>query len=174
MTLNPPCQAPSLSTVCHVAEQNSWEGFSPSQLLSPLEAQHMGTQELNRRLTWSYYTVSPGSFQPRLVSALFPLLSVPWEFPVLPMLSSTLSDACLFLLLGNDTAFLSCGMLNAGWIRAAATRALIYGLQRREVFDALCSFLSVADTTGCAESLLQEQFPPAAGQEQHSSLCDSP
>ncbi|XP_049680626.1 CST complex subunit CTC1 isoform X1 [Accipiter gentilis] len=67
MTLNPPCQAPSLSTVCHVAEQKSWEGFSPSQLLSPLEAQHMGTQELNRRLTWSYYTVSPGSFQPRLI-----------------------------------------------------------------------------------------------------------
>ncbi|XP_051469127.1 CST complex subunit CTC1 isoform X2 [Apus apus] len=67
LTLNPPCQAPSLSAVWHVAEQKSWEGFSPSQLLSPLEAQHMGTQELNRRLAWSYCTLSAGSFQPRLV-----------------------------------------------------------------------------------------------------------
>ncbi|KAM9020195.1 CST complex subunit CTC1 isoform 2-T2 [Ara ararauna] len=66
-TLNPPCQAPSLSAVCHVAEQKSWEGFSPSQLLSPLEEQHMGTQELNRRLAWSYCTFSAGSFQPRLI-----------------------------------------------------------------------------------------------------------
>ncbi|XP_063208516.1 CST complex subunit CTC1 isoform X8 [Chroicocephalus ridibundus] len=67
LTLNPPCQAPSLSAVFHVAEQKSWEGFSPSQLLSPLEAQHMGTQELNRRLSWSYCTLSAGSFQPRLI-----------------------------------------------------------------------------------------------------------
>ncbi|XP_010085621.1 PREDICTED: CST complex subunit CTC1, partial [Pterocles gutturalis] len=52
LTLTPPCQVPSLSAVRHVAEQKSWEGFSPSQLLSPLEAQHMGTQELNRRLAW--------------------------------------------------------------------------------------------------------------------------
>ncbi|KAM9565487.1 CST complex subunit CTC1 isoform 2-T2 [Guaruba guarouba] len=66
-TLNPPCQALSLSAVCHVAEQKSWEGFSPSQLLSPLEEQHMGTQELNRRLAWSYCTFSAGSFQPRLI-----------------------------------------------------------------------------------------------------------
>ncbi|KAJ7404512.1 CST complex subunit CTC1 isoform X4 [Willisornis vidua] len=65
--LNPPCQALSLSAVCHVAEQKSWESFSPSQLLSPTEAQHMGTQELNRRLAWSYCTLSAGSFQPRLV-----------------------------------------------------------------------------------------------------------
>lgn len=50
----------------------------------------------------------------------------------------------------------------------------IYGLQRWEMFDALRRFLSVADTTGCAESLLQEQFPPAAGQEQHASLRDIP
>ncbi|XP_074449528.1 CST complex subunit CTC1 isoform X3 [Larus michahellis] len=67
LTLNPPCQAPSLSAVFRVAEQKSWEGFSPSQLLSPLEAQHMGTQELNRRLSWSYCTLSAGSFQPRLI-----------------------------------------------------------------------------------------------------------
>uniref|UniRef100_A0A8C3JQ33 CST complex subunit CTC1 n=1 Tax=Calidris pygmaea TaxID=425635 RepID=A0A8C3JQ33_9CHAR len=67
LTLNPPCQAPSLSAVCHVAEQKSWEGFSPSQLLSPLEAQHMGSQELNRRLAWSYCTLSAESFQPRLI-----------------------------------------------------------------------------------------------------------
>ncbi|XP_039910138.1 CST complex subunit CTC1 [Hirundo rustica] len=67
LTLNPPCQAPSLSVVCHVAEQKSWEGFSPSQLLSPLEAQHMGTQELNRRLAWSYCTLSAESFQPQLI-----------------------------------------------------------------------------------------------------------
>uniref|UniRef100_A0A672U4M3 CST complex subunit CTC1 n=2 Tax=Strigops habroptila TaxID=2489341 RepID=A0A672U4M3_STRHB len=67
VTLNPPCQAPSLSAVCRVAEQKSWEGFSPSQLLSPLEEQHMGTQELNRRLAWSYCTLSAGSFQPRLI-----------------------------------------------------------------------------------------------------------
>ncbi|XP_014812705.1 PREDICTED: CST complex subunit CTC1 [Calidris pugnax] len=67
LTLNPPCQAPSLSAVCRVAEQKSWEGFSPSQLLSPLEAQHMGSQELNRRLTWSYCTLSAESFQPRLI-----------------------------------------------------------------------------------------------------------
>uniref|UniRef100_A0A8C6IXP0 CST complex subunit CTC1 n=1 Tax=Melopsittacus undulatus TaxID=13146 RepID=A0A8C6IXP0_MELUD len=66
-TLNPPCQAPSLSAVCHMAEQKSWEGFSPSQLFSPLEEQHMGTQELNRRLAWSYCTFSAGSFQPRLI-----------------------------------------------------------------------------------------------------------
>lgn len=85
---------------------------------------------------------------------------------------SILSGACLFLLLGNDAAFLTCGVLNTGWIQAAATHTLIYGLQRWEVFDAFCSFLSVADTTGCAESFLQEQFPPAAGQEQHASLCD--
>ncbi|XP_061221381.1 CST complex subunit CTC1 [Neopsephotus bourkii] len=65
--LTPPCQAPYLSAVCHVAEQKSWEGFSPSQLLSPLEEQHMGTQELNRRLAWSYCTFSAGSFQPRLI-----------------------------------------------------------------------------------------------------------
>ncbi|XP_010294390.1 PREDICTED: CST complex subunit CTC1, partial [Phaethon lepturus] len=67
LTLNPPCQAPSLSAVYRVAEQKSWEGFSPSQLLSPLEAQHMGTQELNRRLAWSYCAHSAGSFQPRLI-----------------------------------------------------------------------------------------------------------
>ncbi|XP_027537073.1 CST complex subunit CTC1 [Neopelma chrysocephalum] len=67
LTLDPPCQAPSLSAVCHVAQQKSWEGFSPSQLLSPLEAQHMGTQDLNRRLVWSYCTLSAGSFQPRLI-----------------------------------------------------------------------------------------------------------
>ncbi|KAM6439400.1 CST complex subunit CTC1 isoform 2-T2 [Rhynochetos jubatus] len=67
LTLKPPCQAPSLSAVCRLAEQKSWEGFSPSQLLSPLEAQHMGTQELNRRLAWSYCTFSAGSFQPRLI-----------------------------------------------------------------------------------------------------------
>ncbi|XP_054369986.1 CST complex subunit CTC1 isoform X4 [Molothrus ater] len=67
LTLNPPCQAPSLSSVCRVAEQKSWEGFSPSQLLSPLEAQHMGTQELNRRLAWSYCTLSAESFQPQLI-----------------------------------------------------------------------------------------------------------
>ncbi|KAM6309760.1 CST complex subunit CTC1 [Podargus strigoides] len=66
-TLTPPCQAPSLSAVCRVAEEKSWEGFSPSQLLSPLEAQHMGTQELNRRLAWSYCTLSAGHFQPRLI-----------------------------------------------------------------------------------------------------------
>ncbi|XP_059694085.1 CST complex subunit CTC1 [Haemorhous mexicanus] len=67
LTLNPPCQAPSLSAVCRVAEQKSWEGFSPSQLLSPLEAQHMGSQELNRRLAWSYCTLSAESFQPQLI-----------------------------------------------------------------------------------------------------------
>ncbi|XP_065482910.1 CST complex subunit CTC1 isoform X2 [Caloenas nicobarica] len=67
VTLKPLCQAPSLSAVCRMAEQKSWEGFSPSQLLSPLEAQHMGTQELNRRLAWSYCTLSAGSFQPQLI-----------------------------------------------------------------------------------------------------------
>ncbi|CAN8195200.1 unnamed protein product [Coccothraustes coccothraustes] len=67
LTLSPPCQAPSLSAVCRVAEQKSWEGFSPSQLLSPLKAQHMGTQELNRRLAWSYCTLSAESFQPQLI-----------------------------------------------------------------------------------------------------------
>ncbi|OPJ69380.1 CST complex subunit CTC1 isoform A [Patagioenas fasciata monilis] len=67
LTLKPPCQAPSLSAVYRMAEQKSWEGFGPSQLLSPLEAQHMGTQELNRRLAWSYCTLSAGSFQPRLI-----------------------------------------------------------------------------------------------------------
>ncbi|XP_008944557.1 PREDICTED: CST complex subunit CTC1, partial [Merops nubicus] len=67
VTLNPPCQAPSLSALCHLAEQKSWEGFSPLQLLSSLEAQHMGTQELNRRLAWSYCTLSAGSFQPRVM-----------------------------------------------------------------------------------------------------------
>ncbi|KAF2981620.1 hypothetical protein EK904_001082, partial [Melospiza melodia maxima] len=67
LPVNPPCQAPSLSAVCRVAEQKSWEGFSPSQLLSPLEAQHMGTQELNRRLAWSYCTLSAESFQPQLI-----------------------------------------------------------------------------------------------------------
>ncbi|XP_010158154.1 PREDICTED: CST complex subunit CTC1 [Eurypyga helias] len=67
LTLNPPCQAPSLSAVCRLAERKSWEGFSPSQLLSPLEAQHMGTQELNRRLAWSCCTFSAGRFQPRLI-----------------------------------------------------------------------------------------------------------
>ncbi|XP_061861468.1 CST complex subunit CTC1 isoform X2 [Colius striatus] len=67
LPLNPPCQAPSLSAVCHMAEQKSWEGFSPSQLLSSSEAQHMGTQELNRKLAWSYCTLSAGSFQSRLI-----------------------------------------------------------------------------------------------------------
>ncbi|KAI1242228.1 CST complex subunit CTC1, partial [Lamprotornis superbus] len=67
LTLNPPCQAPSLSAVCRVAKQKNWEGFSPSQLLSPLEAQHMGTQELNRRLAWSYCILSAESFQPRVI-----------------------------------------------------------------------------------------------------------
>ncbi|XP_010188941.1 PREDICTED: CST complex subunit CTC1 [Mesitornis unicolor] len=67
LTLNPPCQAPPLSAVCRVAEQKSWEGFSPSQLLSPLEAQYLGMQELNRRLAWSYCTLSAASFQPPLI-----------------------------------------------------------------------------------------------------------
>lgn len=71
----------------------------------------------------------------------------------------------------NDTVFLTC-VLNTGQIQAAAICSLIYNLPRWEVFDALCSFLSIVDTTGCAESLLQEQFPPAAGQEQHAALCD--
>ncbi|XP_010129420.1 PREDICTED: CST complex subunit CTC1, partial [Buceros rhinoceros silvestris] len=61
VTLNPPCQAPSLSALCRLAEQKSWEVFSPSELLSPLEAQHMGTQELNRQLAWSYCTFSAGT-----------------------------------------------------------------------------------------------------------------
>ncbi|XP_048783471.1 CST complex subunit CTC1 isoform X1 [Lagopus muta] len=67
LTLDPPYQVPSLSALGRVAEQKGWEGFCPSQLLSPLEAQHMGTQELNRRLAWSYCTLSAGSFQPRLI-----------------------------------------------------------------------------------------------------------
>ncbi|XP_030325240.1 CST complex subunit CTC1 isoform X1 [Calypte anna] len=67
LTLNPPCQAPSLSAVRRAADEKSWESFSPSQLLSPLETQHMVTQELNRRLAWSYCTFSAGSFQPRLI-----------------------------------------------------------------------------------------------------------
>ncbi|XP_044856988.1 CST complex subunit CTC1 isoform X4 [Mauremys mutica] len=65
--LEPPCQAPPLSLLRSVAEQRSKEAFNPSQLLSPLEAQHMGTQELNRRLAWSYDTFSAESFQPRMV-----------------------------------------------------------------------------------------------------------
>ncbi|XP_034644129.1 CST complex subunit CTC1 isoform X1 [Trachemys scripta elegans] len=65
--LEPPCQAPPLSLLRSVAEQRSKEAFNPSQLLSPLEAQHMGTQELNRRLAWSYDTFSAKSFQPRMV-----------------------------------------------------------------------------------------------------------
>lgn len=36
------------------------------------------------------------------------------------------SAACLFLLLGNDTAFLSCVVLNTGCVWAAAVHALIY------------------------------------------------
>uniref|UniRef100_G1NN75 CST complex subunit CTC1 n=1 Tax=Meleagris gallopavo TaxID=9103 RepID=G1NN75_MELGA len=67
LTLDPPYQVPSLSALGRVAEQKGWEGFCPSQLLSPLEAQHMGTQELNRRLAWSYCTFSAGSFQPQLI-----------------------------------------------------------------------------------------------------------
>uniref|UniRef100_A0A8B9E8L5 CST complex subunit CTC1 n=1 Tax=Anser cygnoides TaxID=8845 RepID=A0A8B9E8L5_ANSCY len=67
LTLDPPCQIPSLSALRCVAEQKSWEGFCPSQLLSPLEAQHMGTQELNRRLAWSYCTLWAGSFRPRVI-----------------------------------------------------------------------------------------------------------
>ncbi|EOB04755.1 Uncharacterized protein C17orf68-like protein, partial [Anas platyrhynchos] len=66
-TLDPPCQIPSLSALRGLAEQKSWEGFCPSQLLSPVEAQHMGTQELNRRLAWSYCTLWAGSFQPRAI-----------------------------------------------------------------------------------------------------------
>ncbi|XP_006132979.2 CST complex subunit CTC1 isoform X2 [Pelodiscus sinensis] len=65
--LEPPCQAPPLSLLCSVAEQRSWEAFNPSQLLSHLDAQHMGTQELNRRLAWSYNAFSAESFQPRMV-----------------------------------------------------------------------------------------------------------
>ncbi|XP_059576491.1 CST complex subunit CTC1 isoform X2 [Alligator mississippiensis] len=65
--LEPPCQAPALSLLCSMAEQKSWETFCPSQLLSPLDAQHMGTQELNCRLAWSYSTFSAESFQPRMV-----------------------------------------------------------------------------------------------------------
>ncbi|OXB76234.1 UNVERIFIED_CONTAM: hypothetical protein H355_014642 [Colinus virginianus] len=67
LTLDAPYQVPSLSALGRVAEQKGWEGFCPSQLLSPLEAQHMGAQELNRRLAWSYCTLSAGSFQPRLI-----------------------------------------------------------------------------------------------------------
>ncbi|XP_027305466.3 CST complex subunit CTC1 isoform X1 [Anas platyrhynchos] len=66
-TLDPPCQIPSLSALRGLAEEKSWEGFCPSQLLSPVEAQHMGTQELNRRLAWSYCTLWAGSFQPRAI-----------------------------------------------------------------------------------------------------------
>ncbi|XP_062451034.1 CST complex subunit CTC1 isoform X3 [Rhea pennata] len=66
-TLDPPCQTPSLSELCCVAKQKNWDNFCPSQLLSPSEAQHMGTQELNRRLAWSYCMFSAGSFQPRVI-----------------------------------------------------------------------------------------------------------
>ncbi|XP_064375774.1 CST complex subunit CTC1 isoform X2 [Dromaius novaehollandiae] len=66
-TLDPPCQAPSLSKLCCMAKQKSWDDFCPSQLLSPSEVQHMGTQELNRSLAWSYCMFSAGSFQPRVV-----------------------------------------------------------------------------------------------------------
>ncbi|XP_019404235.1 PREDICTED: CST complex subunit CTC1 isoform X2 [Crocodylus porosus] len=65
--LEPPCQAPALSLLCSMAEQKSLETFCPSQLLSPLDAQHMNTQELNCRLAWSYNTFSAESFQPRMV-----------------------------------------------------------------------------------------------------------
>ncbi|XP_019382891.1 PREDICTED: CST complex subunit CTC1 isoform X2 [Gavialis gangeticus] len=65
--LEPPCQAPALSLLCSMAEKKSLETFCPSQLLLPLDAQHMGTQELNCRLAWSYSTFSAESFQPRMV-----------------------------------------------------------------------------------------------------------
>ncbi|XP_067402084.1 CST complex subunit CTC1 isoform X2 [Emydura macquarii macquarii] len=66
-SLEPPCQAPPLSLLRSMAEQRSWDVFNPSQLLPPLEAPHMGSQELNRRLAWSYETFSAESFQPRMV-----------------------------------------------------------------------------------------------------------
>lgn len=43
-----------------------------------------------------------------------------------------------------------------------------------EVFDTLYIFLSLADPTRCAACLLQEKFPPAAGQQRHTSMCDFP
>ncbi|XP_010214626.1 PREDICTED: CST complex subunit CTC1 [Tinamus guttatus] len=66
-TLDPPYQAPSLYELCCMAKQKSWDNFCPSQLLPSSEVQHMGTQELNRRLAWSYCTFSAESFQPQVI-----------------------------------------------------------------------------------------------------------
>ncbi|XP_077202026.1 CST complex subunit CTC1 isoform X2 [Paroedura picta] len=67
-TLEPPCQIPSFSLLFPLVEERSLECFRPSQQLScSPEIEHVDTQELNRKLAWSYCTVLPESFKPPMV-----------------------------------------------------------------------------------------------------------
>ncbi|XP_060092784.1 CST complex subunit CTC1 [Heteronotia binoei] len=67
-TLEPPCQIPSFSLLFPMVEERCLEGFSPLRLMSCApEVQHVGAQELNRKLAWSHRTLSAESFKPRLV-----------------------------------------------------------------------------------------------------------
>ncbi|XP_048359755.1 CST complex subunit CTC1 [Sphaerodactylus townsendi] len=66
--LETPCQIPSFSSLFPVIEKRCLESFSPSQQMSSTpEIQHIGAQELNRKLAWSYCTLSAESFNPPVV-----------------------------------------------------------------------------------------------------------
>ncbi|KAJ7317989.1 hypothetical protein JRQ81_004151 [Phrynocephalus forsythii] len=66
--LERPCQIPPFSLLHTMAVKKCWETFSPrQQLRSVEEVCSLSAQELNRRMAWSYDTLSAESFQPRVV-----------------------------------------------------------------------------------------------------------
>ncbi|XP_053154821.1 CST complex subunit CTC1 isoform X2 [Hemicordylus capensis] len=66
--LEPPCQSPPFSLLHTMVEKRCWESHGPLQQLSSASMFHdMSAPELNRRLAWSYSSLSAESFQPRLV-----------------------------------------------------------------------------------------------------------
>lgn len=67
--LEVPCQIPPFSLLHTMVEKKCWETFNPKQQLSSgAEIHSTSAQELNRRLAWSYDTLSAESFQPQVVS----------------------------------------------------------------------------------------------------------
>nr|XP_028568924.1 CST complex subunit CTC1 isoform X1 [Podarcis muralis] len=64
----PPCQIPPFSLLSAMAEKKGWESLSPLQQLNSVpELCNVIAEELNRRLAWSYSSLSAESFQPRMV-----------------------------------------------------------------------------------------------------------
>ncbi|XP_054858640.1 CST complex subunit CTC1 [Eublepharis macularius] len=92
--LNPPCQIPPFSLLFTMAEKRCLESFSPlHQMSSAPEIQHIGAQELNRRLAWSYSVLSAESFQPPIM--LLGILRASSRSGFLQLRDSTKALSCI-------------------------------------------------------------------------------